>query len=350
MKKTILIIEDNQDVRENTAEILELSNYNVLQAGNGKEGVEMAFKYKPHLVICDIMMPELDGYGVLHLLNKNKDTAHIPFIFLTAKSEKVDLRKGMEMGADDYLTKPFDGTELLNAIECRLAKQKANETYYSKALKSIEKLAQKNLTGAAELKNLISGRKIRQLKAKQTLYYEGDQSQGIYLLMSGVIKTFKLSIDGHELMTGWHQPEAFLGINELFAEESYKETAEAMEDSSVCFLPKEAIRDLFDRFPDISRKFVKLLSNSIIEKEEQLLELAYLSVRKRLSQVLVRLSNKLSGSTELTVSRSDLAAMAGMATETISRTLTDFKEEGLIERKGTQITILNINKLIKMKN
>src|SRR5438067_8625614 len=112
--KKILIIEDNEDVRENTREILELSNYKVFEAENGKTGVETALKEKPDLIVCDIMMPVLDGYGVLHLLGKNEETSGIPFIFLTAKSEKTDFRKGMESGADDYLTKPFDGTELLN--------------------------------------------------------------------------------------------------------------------------------------------------------------------------------------------------------------------------------------------
>ena len=106
--KTILLIEDNKDVRENTAEILELANYKVLQAENGKIGVELAQQKIPDLIICDIMMPVLDGYGVIHLLNKSQQTAGIPFIFLTAKSERSDFRKGMEMGADDYISKPFD--------------------------------------------------------------------------------------------------------------------------------------------------------------------------------------------------------------------------------------------------
>src|ERR1700745_1655447 len=115
--KRILLIEDNQDVRENIAEILELANYEVLQAENGKTGVELAQKHpKPDLIICDIMMPVLDGYGVIHLLSKNQETASIPFIFLTAKTERGDFRKGMEMGADDYITKPFDDIELLRAV------------------------------------------------------------------------------------------------------------------------------------------------------------------------------------------------------------------------------------------
>ena len=106
--KKILLIEDNKDVRENTAEILRLAPYEVVTAKNGKEGVELAQSEKPDLIICDIMMPVLDGHGVLHLLSKNEETSGIPFIFLTAKAERSDFRKGMEMGADDYLTKPFE--------------------------------------------------------------------------------------------------------------------------------------------------------------------------------------------------------------------------------------------------
>jgi CheY-like chemotaxis protein len=102
MDKTVLVIDDNTDIRENTAEILELAGYKTLTAENGKKGVEAAAKSKPDLIVCDIMMPELDGYGVLHLLRKNPDTINIPFIFLTAKTERSDFRKGMEMGADDY--------------------------------------------------------------------------------------------------------------------------------------------------------------------------------------------------------------------------------------------------------
>src|ERR1043165_4481608 len=130
--KKILLIEDNKDMRENTTEILELANYKVTAAKNGKEGIEHVQKEKPDLIICDIMMPVLDGYGVLHLLAKNPETANIPFIFLTAKAERTDFRKGMEMGADDYVTKPFDDIELLNAIESRLKKSELIKREFSK--------------------------------------------------------------------------------------------------------------------------------------------------------------------------------------------------------------------------
>ena len=159
--KTILLIEDNTEVRENTAEILELANYKVLQAENGKIGVEIANDNDVDLIICDIMMPVLDGYGVIHLLSKNQKTAAIPFIFLTAKSERGDFRKGMEMGADDYITKPFDDIELLKAVESRLKKSELLKADYSRdeaginsfldEAKSLEEL--KHLCDSAKEKN-----------------------------------------------------------------------------------------------------------------------------------------------------------------------------------------------------
>src|ERR1700730_12143644 len=127
----LLVIDDHDEIRENIAEILSLAGYETFTAKNGKKGVEIALKENPDLVICDIMMPELDGYGVLHLLRKNPGTENTPFIFITAKTERTDFRKGMEMGADDYITKPFDDIELLNAIEIRLKKYDIIQAKYA---------------------------------------------------------------------------------------------------------------------------------------------------------------------------------------------------------------------------
>ena len=115
-KQKILIIEDNSDIRENAVELLTLSGYEVIEAGDGREGAKLALQELPDLILCDIMMPVIDGYGVLHILSKHRETYNIPFIFLTAKAEKSDMRKGMTLGADDYITKPFDETDLLTAI------------------------------------------------------------------------------------------------------------------------------------------------------------------------------------------------------------------------------------------
>lgn len=351
MNKCILIIEDNNDIRESTSEILQLSGYNTLKAGNGKTGVDMAINAKPDLILCDIMMPELDGYSVLFMLNKNQETASIPFIFLTAKAERADFRKGMEMGADDYLTKPFDDMELLNAIETRLDKDEKQKAHYSKALLKLENLAAGSGNGAAELKALIASRKIRHIKKKQILYYDGDQPLGIYLILDGSLKTIKLAEDGRELMTGLYKTDDYLGINALLLDEVFNETAEAAEDTAVCLLPKEAVIALLNLYPDIAKQFIRILSNSIREKEDQQLELAYQSVRKRLAQVLLRLNKQAkTGLNEFKISREELASMVGIATETVSRTLTDFKAEALIEKKGSVIQLLNLNKLTNLKN
>src|SRR5260370_37470935 len=122
MSQKILVIEDNVEMCQNIASILKLGRYDVLTSNSGKNGIEQAQESPPDLILCDIMMPELDGYGVLHILSKDPSTANIPFIFLTAKTEMRDFRAGMNLGADDYITKPFDGLELLNVIELRLKK------------------------------------------------------------------------------------------------------------------------------------------------------------------------------------------------------------------------------------
>lgn len=353
MRKKILIIEDNVDIRESSVEILELAGYEVLEADNGKTGVEIAQKRLPDMILCDIMMPELDGYGVLYLLSKNEDTANIPFIFLTAKAERADMRKGMEMGADDYLTKPFDDMELLNTIESRFNKKEKIEAFYSKSFENLKQLTNQN-QGLDELKKIIADRKVKQVRKKQIIYYESDNINGIYLILSGRVKTVKLSEDGRELVTGMFGVDEYLGIQAMLSGDLHNETAEAVDDTTVCLLPKDTIKQLLESYTDIGQKFIKVLSSNLVEKEEQLLQLAYHSVRKRMSEILLRLvkqQNEAEGSeTDIRISREDLASMAGMATETVSRTLSDFKDESIIEKKGSVIRILNFSKLEKMKN
>jgi two-component system sensor kinase len=119
----ILIIEDQPDVRENIEAILELEDYETLIAENGEMGIEMAENHHPDLILCDVMMPKLDGFGVVQALRQNPITSTIPLIFVTAKADRLSLRQGMDLGADDYLTKPFTLDELINSVKSRLSKQ-----------------------------------------------------------------------------------------------------------------------------------------------------------------------------------------------------------------------------------
>jgi CRP-like cAMP-binding protein/ActR/RegA family two-component response regulator len=350
MNIKILIIEDNCDIRESVAEILELAGHTVYVAGNGKEGVEQARIQLPDIILCDIMMPELDGYGVLHLLGKVPQTAHIPFIFLTAKAERVDLRKAMEMGADDYLTKPFDDVELLNAIESRLKKREQQKEFYSKTLDQLGHLVARN-NGLAELQRIIRERKTRHFKKNQVIYYEGDKGNGLYIVLEGKIKTSKLAEDGRELITAMHTADQYLGIHALLADDAYAETATALEDSQLCLIPKEQLEQLLSVYPDLARQFIKLLAGQIRENEDQLLQMAYHSVRKKLAEAILRLQRQsVSTDAGLKISREDLAALAGIATETVSRTLSDFRSEGLIDKNGNLITVLDLKRLERMKN
>lgn len=135
--KKILLIEDNPNVLQNTARMLKAEGYGVITANNGRNGLEIAQQKIPCLIICDIMMPEIDGYGVISALRNNPATTAIPFIFLSAKSDKTDFRQGMELGSDDYLTKPFTRDELLGAINAQFKKQEIINTYYQQELDNL---------------------------------------------------------------------------------------------------------------------------------------------------------------------------------------------------------------------
>lgn len=351
--KKILLIEDNPDVRENTAEILTLAQYNVTTAKNGKEGVELAQKNKPDLIICDIMMPVLDGHGVLHLLSKNDETSSIPFIFLTAKAERSDIRKGMEMGADDYLTKPFDDVELLNAIESRLKKNEILKKEFTKNIDGLNDFINE-AKGIDSLKKLSEEREVRVYKKKSEIYKEENYPKGIYFINKGKVKIYQTNELGKELITSLHKEGEFFGYLSLLKDEPYKNSATALEDSEICMIPKEDFYSLIYKNAEISRKFIEMLTDNLRENEEQLIKLAYNSVRKRVAEALVKLSDKYKKAGEqifsMNVSREDLANLVGTATETVIRTLSDFKDENFIEVSGSKITILNYDKLLKLKN
>lgn len=351
--KKILLIEDNVDVRENTAEILQLSGFEVTTAENGKVGVEKAALVKPDLIICDIMMPVLDGYGVLHMLSRNNETANIPFIFLTAKAERSDLRKGMEMGADDYITKPFDDVELLNAIERRLKKVDVMRQEFSRDMSGLNEFME-SAGSVNGLQSLAENRNVRTYKKRELVYSEGNYPNAVYFLVKGKVKISRSNEGAKELITSLHKDGDFFGYAALLEEGQYKESASALEDSEICTIPKEDFFGLLYRSADVSRRFIKMLSDDLVEKEEQLIRLAYNSVRKRVAEALVMVADRFKKEGEdnfsMNISREDLANLAGTATETTIRTLSDFKEEGLVEVKGGTITVLKYKQLAAMRN
>ena len=345
--KKILVIEDNEDIRENLAEILELAGYKTSTAENGKKGIEMAEQFQPHLILCDVMMPVLDGYGTLSIMRKKTQTADIPFIFLTAKSEKTDFRYGMNLGADDYITKPFESNELLRVIELRLARaekirqaaDKGNDIHhFINVAKGIE-----------ALKTLAEQRENRLFSKKNAIYTDGAVPRFLFYIQRGKVKIFKINSDGKELII------SILGKNDLFgqlallSETNYTDSAAALEDCELTLIPKEDFFNLLNLNRDVSAQFIKILAGNVSDQEERLLNLAYNSVRKRVADALIILHERY-GAMPISMLREDIAALAGTAKETLIRTLTDFRAEKLIEVEDGRIIIIKPDKLRNLFN
>jgi CheY-like chemotaxis protein/CRP-like cAMP-binding protein len=345
--KSVLVIEDNADIRENTAEILDLAGYKTFTAENGKKGVELALKEKPDLIVCDIMMPELDGYGVLHLIKKNPETRDIPFIFLTAKIERTDFRKGMGLGADDYITKPFEDIELLNAIDVRMKKTEVLEKKYSLTQQGISDFL-KDIKGAGLINLLSEQYNIETYAKKQNLYKEGKRPKFLYYLVKGKVKGYKNHEDGKEYITDIFSEGDFIGYPALIENSNYDDNAVVLEDADVLQVPREDFLQMIYGDINVANRFIRIITQNVKEKEERLLNLAYSSLRKRVAKALVDIHLKYNnGETDnpIEISRDDIAHYVGTATESLIRTLSDFKAEKLIEIKNGKIKVSDVEKL-----
>ena len=347
--RRLLVIDDHDDIRENIAEILTLAGYEVHTAENGKKGVEAALRHNPELVICDIMMPELDGYGVLHLLRKNEATRNTPFIFLTAKTERNDFRKGMEMGADDYITKPFDDIELLNAIEIRLKKYDIlQKNKYAAGEKGAGELITE-LSAAGMLSFDPNNYEAIEIAKKQLVYQEGRRPKNVFYVLKGKVKAFRIHEDGKEYITNLFVAGDYFGYLPLLENNPYEDTAVALEDAELAQIPKDEFLNALSQDMQIASKFIRLIARNVQEKEERLLQLAYGSLRKRTAKALIDIHNKYvaNGKTHATldISREDIAQYVGTATESLIRTLSDFRAEKLIDIQDGKIRVADLKKL-----
>lgn len=348
--KKILVIEDNKHVRENTQELLELAGYAVVTAENGKMGVEKAKEFAPDLVICDIMMPQMDGYDVLRTLAQDSTTSSTPFIFLTAKTDRADMRMGMNLGADDYLTKPFEEKELLDAIFCRLNKTDFLKKEIAKNLKGVNTFLEE-ASQYMDLESLSRDHVLKEYDKKDIVFWEGENAHSLYFIESGMVKTYKSTEDGKELVTGIHSAGSFIGqLSLLNAAGMYVENAIVMEHAELSAIPKSDFVKLLYSNPMVSQKFISMISNNLIDVQTQLVDMAFASVRQRAAKALLQLYNK--GIIKdrvnegLDIPREDFAGMIGTATETAIRTLSDFKEEGLITTdSGRRVMLLDKEEL-----
>lgn len=349
--KKILVIEDNEDVRENLKELLELSGLSVEVAGDGKQGVIRALQYMPDLILCDVMMPELDGFGVLRIMSTKPELQKIPFIFLTAKTDRDDVRKGMNLGADDYIMKPFDDVELLEAIEVRLKKVeqlKSDHNFESDFLLSENIEVSKQML----LEN-FNDRPSKHFRKKEIIYEQGETLDFLYFIRKGKVKVIKTNDDGKDFVLDIIIEGEFFGHLDLVENGISTETVVAMESSEVLQIPKDGFQKILCHNKVVSSTFIKYLATSIKERENKLLHLAYDSVRRRVASALLVLHEKANnqGRENIIIYREDLAGYVGTAKETVIRTLSDFKEEGYIKilEKGA-IEVVDKKGLYDMPN
>ncbi len=344
--KKVLLIEDDAVLRENTAEILELSNYEVLTATNGKEGIAIAKSSQPDIIVSDIMMPELDGYGVLETLANDEDTKYIPFIFLSAKTERKDVRKGMDMGADDYITKPFEEEELLSAIESRMAK--ASILKDQRGAKVDPEIQENDIRSINDLKNFFDDNGTEfTFKKDQGIYCEGEHSNFIYLVQKGIVKCHQLDEDGKELTTALHKEDDLFGYTSFTQNTVYQESATPIVETKLVGISKHELKAVLDKNHTVTLELIQLLTEDLSEVKEQLVQMAYSTVHRKTASTILKFAEKLNCQPEepIRISRNDLASVAGVATESLIRTLSNFKKKGIIEVEGRNIKILDLQQL-----
>ncbi|MEY8021097.1 response regulator [Muriicola sp. SD30] len=344
--RKVLLIEDNRDVLENTAALLEFADYKVFTADGGADGIIQAKENSPDIIICDIMMPEVDGYAVLETLNQDDKTAGIPFIFLTAKSEITDMRTGMSYGADDYLVKPVKEKELLEAIDLRLRKNDFLKKKFTKNAVGINTFFE----GVSEflgMELLSANRETQTFGDKEEIYREGEAANHLYFIQKGNAKTYRVTETGKEMVSGIYGKGDFIGqLSILNNHGTYIETASAIENADLLSIPKEDFTKLVYSNKVVSRKFINLISNDLEQLQEQLVDMAFSSVKQRAAKALLELNDK--GIIEdkehrgINIPREDFAGIIGTATETAIRALSEFRGKGLIgigEKK--KLVVLN---------
>lgn len=347
--KKILIIENNSDLLNRYSSTLQNAGYEVITSLNSDVGINLAINIKPHLVLCNPQLDDMDGFEVLSKLTKNPLTTQIPIIFIKPTSTSDEIKYGIQYGADDFITNPFQSNQLIRSVEARINRDNDHNSVQL-PLNKLHTNSLPTVKSLERLHELIAQSKVRHLKKKQTLYFEGDYSQWLYYLVEGSIKTLKLTNDGRELIMGLYKPKSFIGLDSLLLDEAFNHTAEATMNSSLYFISKSAVLELMNEHVELNQHFLRILSTTIHEKEDKLVELAYESVKKRLAKALIRLVRDSVPIDIIDISRDELAGLAGVATETVSRILTDFKEKGLIERNGSQIQILDLEGLMDIKN
>jgi len=349
----ILVILEDFDLRIKITEILTIGKYNVKSTHSGKEAIDMIRANPVDIIISGVNLAEIDGLGVLRVVNKFMETASISFIMVLNNDEYHLARRAMELGADGYLMIPFDDGELLNHVEVRLRKRRFQQELFLKQHVKLRNIHNSN-DELSWLRARFEDMLPRAFKKNQVLYYRGEKrSLGLHYILSGKIKTYIADASGHVLITGIYGPHEYFGLQGALLGTENKEIAEAIDNTEILTIPYADVQNLISDYPELFGVFAKGLALKLSGRDEKLMDIAYYSVRKRIAKAIIELTRLNPESNEnyrFILPRYDLACFIGIATETLSRVLGDFTKEGLIEKEGNNIIVLDIDALKMMKN
>lgn len=349
----ILLIEASKDVRNSMSDILKMAGYEVVEAMDGKAGFASAVSEVPDLIICDVLIPVLDGYGVLKLVSHERVLSSIPFIMLTNKTEWREMRKLMVLGADDYLHRDADSSELLLAVEAQLAKSNRMKADYV-AMGNGHNDKDSNLKNISLLHFVNNTRDKRTFKKKQTVFSEGERNGYLYFVLKGSVKCYVTSDQGKELITDIFTEGDFFGFYSLISGLPHADTAEAMSETELILIPKKEFTEVMEKDSTLSKEFSDILNKQVADRDEVLISIAYDSARKRVANGILKVLEKFKKNTgednTISIGRTDLGNICGVTKESTIRILSDLKDEKLIDIKDNKIIILQQEKLRHLFN
>ena len=342
----ILVVEESAQIRQNIEEILKLSGYDVYSAANGRSGVRQTMQLLPDLILCDVLLPELSGFQVLEILKKSNLTQDIPLIFLTHEAASEDIRKGMSLGADDYLIKPIDNVDLLDAVSARLKKRKKSLTLIDRQVTLYD-----DVRGLRILDKMSRNQEVRHFAARERIFSEGDVPRYLYVVKSGRVEIYKANNHGKQLVLDVFNAGDFFGYEDLVFNLPHRDSALAIDHQTrIILIPRSEFLQALLANRQFSALIIKHLASAIESKEQRMLSIAYDSVRKRIANALIQLSDHAKSSGDgVKIFRQDLSNMVGTAKESVSRTLSEFRKEKLIEIRQGKITILNLERLANLQ-
>lgn len=342
--KKILIIEDDAEFLKNTIEILQLSSYEVAGCKDGRSGIRKAGEWNPDLIICDIMIPNLDGFGVLQAIRNSEVLRSVLFIFMTGRPDQDFYRKGMELGADDFLTKPFSGTELIRAVETRFKRQEHLNP--SERNVSVKATSEDFYTIQQNFINRFPEVPVRK---GSPLFEAGQTPRFICFLRTGLIRRIKTDYAGKELTTTLHIAGDFIGVAEFLNGSVYQESAVALADSYINLISVSEFAVAIKEQPGLTGHILNQFAFHAGINQELLMNLAWQDMRGKVAFALVRLHSiaQEMGLPDQAIkqSRQVIASLAGVAKESAIRVIIEFIEDGFMESGPDGFIIRDIKKL-----